>query len=168
VNALLNNGADLFIRNSKGYTPLSSINNNLLMIKLLKKAEILQAIGVLQNRNYVQESHMQDKELIMKSIMSFAPKSRIKHMIMMPTFKDSLRVLKQYLIFPYFVTPDAKERTLKGNTFINTMIRKPQIESMGKHMKSNISSRDSSLSNSNSVNKDSDDEYSDQINLSSQ
>lgn len=35
---------DLLIRNKKGKTPLGSINNNLLMIKILKKAEIYQAV----------------------------------------------------------------------------------------------------------------------------
>lgn len=40
VSLLLGKRADIFIRNGKGKTPLSNISNNLLMIKLLKKAEI--------------------------------------------------------------------------------------------------------------------------------
>lgn len=40
VNLLLQNKSDLFLRNVKGKTPMGSINNNLLMIKILKKAEI--------------------------------------------------------------------------------------------------------------------------------
>jgi ankyrin repeat protein len=39
VELLVDHGADTFIRNKKYQTPLSSINNNLLMIKLLKKCE---------------------------------------------------------------------------------------------------------------------------------
>lgn len=40
VNLLVFKNADLTIRNLRGFTPLSSISNNLLMIKILKKAEI--------------------------------------------------------------------------------------------------------------------------------
>lgn len=43
VTLLINNHADMFLRNLKGKTPLGSINNNLLMIKILKKAEIASA-----------------------------------------------------------------------------------------------------------------------------
>jgi ankyrin repeat protein len=40
VNLLLQSEANLFVRNAKGKTPLGNINNNLLMIKILKKSEI--------------------------------------------------------------------------------------------------------------------------------
>ena len=39
VEIIVEHGADLLVRNGAGQTPLSSINNNLLMIKLLKKCE---------------------------------------------------------------------------------------------------------------------------------
>lgn len=40
VGLLIDNSADLFVRDIFDKTPFSSVTNNLLMIKLLKKAEI--------------------------------------------------------------------------------------------------------------------------------
>ena len=48
VNMLINKKADLFIKNSKGKTALTGVNNNLLMIKVLKKAEVNSCISFLQ------------------------------------------------------------------------------------------------------------------------
>jgi ankyrin repeat protein len=39
VSVLCENGSDLFIRNKQNKTPFTSVKNNLLMVKMLKKYE---------------------------------------------------------------------------------------------------------------------------------
>lgn len=47
VNMLIAKKADLFLKNVRGKTPMTSVNNNLLMIKVLKKAEIQSCVELL-------------------------------------------------------------------------------------------------------------------------
>ena len=61
---LINRKADLFLKNLKGKTPMTGVNNNLLMIKILKKAEIFSCIEQLQELNLPKEAHFIDKDFI--------------------------------------------------------------------------------------------------------
>ena len=51
VHYLIDKGADLFALNSFGKSPFSVINNNLLMIKILKKAQVSSTKNFFGNQN---------------------------------------------------------------------------------------------------------------------
>lgn len=64
VTLLINNGADIFLRNKQGKSALTSITNNLLMIKILKKSEIFHCVMLLSNSNHVTEANLINVDLI--------------------------------------------------------------------------------------------------------
>jgi hypothetical protein len=66
---LLNKKADLFIRNYQCKTPFTSITNNLLMIKLLKKAEVFQCIELIADSGFPKEAHLIDVELMQAAVI---------------------------------------------------------------------------------------------------
>ena len=94
------------MRNLKEKTPLGSINNNLLMIKILKKAEIFQSVKYICDADQAKEAHLLDKYLIKDSILKFANKQRTKQPLIMHTFKEALRYMKQRLLDPYRTSYD--------------------------------------------------------------
>jgi hypothetical protein len=83
---------------------------------------------LLLSKTQVKEINLIYRALLKNAIMQFAHKSRARQMLAMPSLKDCLKVLKQYLLFPSLV------HTKTGGDF-NMNKRKPNVESMGIHAK---------------------------------
>eukprot|EP00347_Sterkiella_histriomuscorum_P022013 403331989 len=69
VNILIENGADLFIQNIYQKTPFNCVSNNLLMLKLLKKAQVKRTkliFSTSENLSQVKEQHFQNSEIMSK------------------------------------------------------------------------------------------------------
>lgn len=103
VNLLVENGADLFVRNGKNLTAHNCITNNLLMIKILKKAEInqMQHLNPTHEKSKPHENHLINKQMLSKSIVRFITRDKATQLIKMQSFADSLRLLTQSLKFPF-------------------------------------------------------------------
>lgn len=56
----------MFVYDINQKTPFSSISNNLLMIKLIKKYEVQSVRALFEKRVQVRESHLSNKGLIEK------------------------------------------------------------------------------------------------------
>ena len=70
VRVLCENGADLFLRNSVEKTPFTSVSNNLLLVKLLKKYERSYFENNLHKRENrkIKEVHLVNKNFVQDSL----------------------------------------------------------------------------------------------------
>ena len=63
VNLLIDQGANLFMYNINLKTPFSVVSNNLLMIKILKKATMKEIAELYFKKEFVKESHLKNMQL---------------------------------------------------------------------------------------------------------
>ena len=57
------------MKNNKGKTPMTSVSNNLLMIKMLKKAEVFQCVENLMEVPKPFEAHVVDREFLQRALL---------------------------------------------------------------------------------------------------
>jgi ankyrin repeat protein len=70
VSVLCENGSDLFARNKSGKTPFTSVGNNLLMVKMLKKYEksyFEKSLHAKESRK-IKELHLINKNFLADSL----------------------------------------------------------------------------------------------------
>lgn len=82
---------------------------------------------------------MVDFPLLKQALIKFATKTRARQMLRMPSLRDSLFYIHQYLRYP--------ETHVKADESVDFHLnkRKPNVESMGIHVKKSMSSRSSSF-----------------------
>lgn len=98
VNFLIDHGADQFARNSYGKNPFTAINNNLLMIKMLKKAQLTQTRRLFEiTALKVHELQLVDKPLIRTILGRYINDAKVDHKLKRLSFMESYKILRHYI-----------------------------------------------------------------------